>query len=175
MNQTLEHINLINKQKTAIKNLLKEITKNQLTYEIYNTNDYSEYIKIKKNEEIISDILKGCFSSKQSIHQSHGTWFITKLDNVIVGCLLVIFEVFNPWIWNVCRNVKPQYNGYAIGENLMKYTLDYLKINYPQYKEIYLWAAQKPVSRTNFYKSIGFKEMNIKDSYGNPKMVYKQS
>lgn len=174
MNQILEHIDLINKQKFHIKNILKEITKKQLVHKAYNTNNDSEYNYLKSNEKIIGIMLKGCFGSTQTIRRSHGTWFITTLDDKILACLLVIFEIFGPWIWNVCRDVSPEYNGLAIGENLIKYTLDYLKMNYPNHKKIYLWASQKPTSRTNFYKSIGFKE-TVKKDRDTPEMVFIQS
>ena len=152
---------------------MKEITKKQLVHKVYNTNNDLEYNYLKSNEKIISTMLKGCFGSTQTIHQSYGIWFITTLNDKILACLLVLFEVY-PWIWNVCRDVSPEYNGLAIGENLIKYTLDYLKINYPNHKKIYLWASQKPTSRTNFYKSIGFKETGKKDG-DTPEMVFIQS
>jgi predicted GNAT family N-acyltransferase len=75
-----------------------------------------------------------------------------------------------PWIWNVCRN--PDYKEKNIGRQLIEYTLDFMKNKYPDNDKIYLYAAQKPVSRTKYYESLGF---TVTGNYGNtdPEMVFK--
>lgn len=60
-------------------------------------------------------------------------------------CEFIIEIIEDPSVeWNVCRNTNQEYKEYGIGEYMINYTLNYLKINYTAYNEIYLYAAQKP-------------------------------
>jgi hypothetical protein len=181
MNQTLENIILINKQKAYIEDILKKITMGQLTYKIYNLQkamEFTELDTIYKNS--INNMMFSCFNQNGNfIYQGNGFWVLAISENNLVSALMVNFKHDKPWIWNVCRNKSPKFYGYGFGENLIKYTLNYLKINYPTYKQIYLYASQKPISRTKYYESLGFVKVkkygnDVIDEYGNPVMVFTQ-
>ena len=182
MNQTLENIILINKQKTYISNILKQIIQNQVVFEVYNLSSNTKGLELYNNTKLstygnqIQSMMRKCFipNATYSIIYDRGLWFIAKLKDKLVSALLVLYDskTGDPWIWNVCR--EPQYREYGFGEILIKYALNHLKIYYPDKKRIYLYASQKPVSRTKYYQSIGFVKLNEYDEYGNPVMVFTQ-
>lgn len=180
----LNNIDLLHKRKNIIWQILKQIIISQLKFEVYwlnQSNDFSNLV-IKYGNEIIK-LMQGCFSEYiPHFTPSYAFWVIVKLDDVIASVLMVdfrhkdnnVFLPINPWIWNVCRNTGKKYNGYGIGEYMLKWTLKYLKSNFPHYKNIYLWAAQKPVSRTKFYLDLGFKLTGIYAKDKTPEMVFIQ-
>ena len=176
----LENVFMLNNQLIHIKNIINNITIEQIEYTIYDMNVQTEYAILKSNyENPINNMMIGCFGGgpyqiTQGKH-NNGFWILAKLENELVAVIMVNFRKNGPWIWNVCRNTLPKYNGYGIGESLIKYALNHLQNKYSKHKKIYLYASQIPVSRTKFYESLGFVLTSKFASDGiTPRMVFNQ-
>ena len=178
INYILENVMIVNNIKTHIKNVISEITTKQIIFEIYNLTNLTEYTYLKNNyEKKINDLMIGCFGNgKYPIYMNNGFWILAKLDNELVAVVMIQFKKSAPWIWNVCRNIKDIYKSYGIGKHIVLYALNYLELYYPIYKKIYLYASQKPVSRTKFYQDMGFKLTGKISTDGiTPEMVFNQT
>lgn len=165
----LETIELIHKRKDIIKILLDK----QIKFYVYNLNDDKQYLEIKQYENIIGNMMKQCFDTKEFTIKQYVNviWVIGKLENKIVTALMIHLKgkYDSPWLWSICRDEK--YREYGFGKQLIKFTLEYIRTAYPQKKQVYLYAAQKPIPRTSYYESLGFQKTGKFDE-DDPEMMF---
>jgi predicted GNAT family N-acyltransferase len=149
---------------------------NDLVFEVYDVNDTDFNKFVKKYGKNIVKMESKCFNKNvKELSIPNGYYVIAKLNDELVASLIIYFEGFRkqvPWIWNMCRNSELEYCGKGIGKKLMKYTLKYIQDTLIEYTHVHLYASQNPVSRTEYYKSLGFIETPNYDDDGDLEMIY---
>lgn len=117
-----------------------------------------------------SDWLEDCWDIKQEIRKEQGllkqnegffkrtylrshTYVVSDMSEMPLGFAVVADDTYLALL-----AVKPSYQGYGIGEKIMKYVIE-------EHTELYCHTRKSNERAIGFYKNLGFKEVKAHENY----------
>lgn len=124
---------------------------------LFNTNDLASLVKIETLTQLApwsEEVFKRCL-------EAGSAGWVVELDRQIVGFIMVLFQLDEVHILNLC--IHPEYQHQGWGFQLLKHTLDDIKQAGGAF--VYLEVRCSNKNAIALYKKLGFKQIGERKGY----------